>query len=62
MRYRIHTLNRLGNFIAVEEIDCASDEDAVLAAKQRLGLYDLEVWWQNRRITRLSGSASGDNR
>jgi hypothetical protein len=48
--YRVYLTSDSGYFIGVREINCATDAEAVAAARQFLEGCDLEVWHRGRRI------------
>jgi hypothetical protein len=51
--YKVYTFNSKRHITAMNEIDCATDEDAATGAKQFLDGHDLEVWERGRFITAL---------
>jgi hypothetical protein len=50
MNYRIYRIAEDDRFVGVHEILAASDEDAMLQARQLLDGLDLEVWRGNEKI------------
>ena len=52
--YRVYVIGTDGHFEKAHSLDCDDDEAAVEAAKQYVNGSDVELWQQNRRITRLS--------
>jgi hypothetical protein len=58
MNYRIYRIAEDGRFVGVHEILAASDEAAMLQARQILDGLDLEVWRGKEKIGYLrSGQA-----
>lgn len=51
--YRAYVVGPDGVFHIAHSLDCKDDEAAVEAARQYVNGCDVEVWHQNRRITRL---------
>ena len=51
--YRVYLTSAAGYFTGVREINCATDAEAVAAARQLLEGCDLEVWHRGRRVARI---------
>ena len=51
--YRAYVVGSDGKFQIAHSLDCKDDEAAIEAARQFVDGHDVEVWQQNRRITRL---------
>ena len=51
--YRAYVVGTDGVFQTAHALDCKDDDAAVEAVKQYVDGHDVEVWQQNRRITRL---------
>jgi hypothetical protein len=54
--YRAYIIGRDGQFIEAVSLDCADDPGAVESAKQLVNGHDIEVWQQDRLVTRLAPS------
>jgi uncharacterized protein YuzE len=54
--YRAYILKSDGHFKGVVELECASDELALEAARQAGGVYGVEVWQGARRLAVLTPS------
>jgi hypothetical protein len=52
--YRAYVVGSDGHFQIAHSLDCKDDEAAIEAAKQFVDGHDVEVWQQNRKITRLA--------
>ena len=48
--YRVCTIGLDGNFLSVEEIECANDQKAIQKAQQALGDRNVELWQGDRLI------------
>jgi hypothetical protein len=48
--YRVYTVGKYGNFIAVKKFDAATDEEALTIARQSLSGSELEVWTGDRKV------------
>jgi hypothetical protein len=62
--YRIYLPDNSGHTVGVEKCVSATDDDAVLIAKQLLEGHDLEVWQGDRQIAlipSLKPGSSADN-
>jgi hypothetical protein len=51
--YRAYVIGSDGTFNGAHRIECEDDASAIEEAKQYVNGSDVEVWQQNRRITRL---------
>lgn len=51
--YRAYLIGRDDRFEKAIDLDCADDGAAIEAAKQLVDGHDVELWQQNRKITRL---------
>jgi hypothetical protein len=54
--YRAYIIGQDGQFIEAINLDCADDAAAVESAKQIVNGHDVEVWQQDRMVTRLATS------
>jgi hypothetical protein len=53
-QYRVYTLNKLGRiFGPADLIEADNDEDAIVKAKRLQTTLDLELWQDNRAVTKL---------
>ncbi|MGY3119096.1 hypothetical protein ACVWXQ_003033 [Bradyrhizobium sp. S3.14.4] len=52
--YRAFTVGHDGHFTAYRAFVCASDEDAIVWAKQLVDGYDVELWSGDRFVVRLA--------
>lgn len=50
MDYRVYSLDEEGHIVGVQELDCASDDEAKQKAAAMLDGHDLEVWHRERRV------------
>jgi hypothetical protein len=48
--YRVYTVGKYGQFMAVKKFDAATDEEALMAARQCLNGGELEVWTNDRKV------------
>jgi hypothetical protein len=48
--YRIYRVSNEGHFVGVDEVDAASDSDAMMEAHKLLDGLDVEVWRGNEKI------------
>jgi hypothetical protein len=51
--YRAYVIGRDDRIQKAVDLDCTDDEAAVEAARQFVDGNDVEVWQQNRKLTRL---------
>jgi hypothetical protein len=51
--YRAYTVGLEGRLISYEQMTCPNDAEAVSAAQQLLGKYDMELWSAGRLVVRL---------
>jgi hypothetical protein len=51
--YRAYVVGSDGHFIAVVELECADDGEALQQARQLVDGHDIELWQRDRRITVL---------
>jgi hypothetical protein len=51
--YRVYVIGPDGHFETAHILECDDDAAAIQAAKQYVDGHDVEVWQQDRRITRL---------
>jgi hypothetical protein len=52
--YRVYRLDHEGHIFAPPHgFTCASDEDAIAAAKQLIDGHDIELWQATRLVVRL---------
>jgi hypothetical protein len=54
--YRAYIIGQDGHFIEAINLDCADDAAAVDSAKQLVNGHDVELWQQDRMVTRLAAS------
>jgi hypothetical protein len=55
--YRIYKLSHDNHIFDVpDEIECASDQDAIAHAKAKLNGLDIEVWQGPRMVMRLNAT------
>jgi hypothetical protein len=54
--YRVYLIGRDGHFIEAINLDCANDAAAIESAKQLINGHDVEVWQQDRLVTKLAVS------
>ena len=52
--YRAYLIARDDRIQKAVDLDCPDDEAAIEAAKQLVDGHDVELWQQNRKITRLA--------
>jgi hypothetical protein len=55
--YRAYIIGQDGHFIEAINLDCTDDTAAVESAKQLISGHDIEVWQEDRMVTKL---AAGD--
>jgi hypothetical protein len=48
--YRVYSVGRYGQFMAVKVFDAATDEEALTIARQFLSDSELEVWTGDRKV------------
>jgi hypothetical protein len=48
--YRVYTVGKYGQFLAVKRFDAATDEEALTIARQSLSGSELEVWTGDRKV------------
>jgi hypothetical protein len=48
--YRVYTVGKHGNFMAVKKFDAATDEEALMIARQSFDSSELEVWTGDRKV------------
>jgi hypothetical protein len=51
--YRAYVIGLDGHFIEAINLDCANDAAAIESAKQLINGYDVEVWQEDRMVTKL---------
>jgi hypothetical protein len=54
--YRAYVIDQDGHFLEVVNLECASDAAAVEAAQQLVNGHDVELWQEDRMITKLATS------
>jgi hypothetical protein len=52
--YRAYTVGLEGRLISYEQLSYSNDAEAVAAAQQLLGKYDMELWSGGRLVMRLA--------
>jgi len=57
--YRIYTVNKLGTFIGSQEVNRASDAEAIEFATRVVGRHDLEVWRGGRKLIKIDHASKG---
>ncbi|MDT7810227.1 MAG: hypothetical protein QOJ42_143 [Acidobacteriaceae bacterium] len=55
--YRAYIIGQDGHFIEAINLDCTDDTAAVESVKRLVKDYDVEVWQEDRMVTKL---AAGD--
>lgn len=59
--YRFYWFGEDDHIKRAADIECATDADALLVAKQRIGAFPtIEVWRGTTRVARLGNDASSD--
>jgi hypothetical protein len=48
--YRIYTVGKYGQFIAVKKFDAATDEEALMIARRSCSGSELEIWTGDRKV------------
>jgi len=54
--YRAYIIGRDGHFQSAVKLDSADDHAAIESAKQLVNDYDVELWQQDRLVTKLTTS------
>ena len=54
--YRAYIIGRDSQFQKAVQLDSANDNAAIESAKQLIDDYDIEVWQQDRLVTKLTTS------
>jgi hypothetical protein len=54
--YRAYIVDRDGHFIDTVNLSCANDAAAIESGKQFVDGHDVEVWQEDRMVTKLTKS------
>jgi hypothetical protein len=60
--YRAYIIGLDGHFLEAVNLDCANDAAAIESGKQFVDGHDVEVWQEDRMVTKLVKSAAAQGR